>query len=269
MESEKRETLNVFQLLTTILALILPIVQFFFNFAIDQDDSVFLFQNYFIVTSIIAAVLSYVFIIAYSNVVYFEIPLNVWQHRKYLTFLNKTNPTYFTTDEVRSYIQSNGVERRPYYIIPQNVYTPLAIILTIVLGIFLYLGIMHSGTDGVSKVTIFTQMITYVLSIALLTVTLAVFYINQNNRIKYEKAERLKFKKLLDIAFTNDAISEYPEISFIAQEPLFQNNALLTLFKCNEVYYKIISDSEVRLLKSVERYNSLEELYNSLSGVNG
>lgn len=264
MKGEQPNSLGIFQLLTTILALLLPILQFFFKFAIDEGDGLFLFKDYFIATSIIAATLSYVFIIAYNNMYYFEIPIVPKRHRKYRQFLNNTNSSYFDAEHIRDYVNKNGVVDRPFYFNNHNIHTPISLMLAFAFCLFLYLGLMYSDTENVSKSIIFAQIITYIISVALLTMALAVFYINQSNRNRYERAESRRFKKLLGIAFDNQAIDEFPNISFIAQEPL-PSGDYLTLLKSNETYYKMVTDGDIRRIKLVERYNKLDDLYASLA----
>jgi predicted membrane protein len=123
---------NQFQLFGTFLAFLLPILQFFFTFLPASAKNLFLIRDYFLFVSIATALFSYILILVFKNVIWFQVPLKPKKHRKYEEFQKKTSPSTYSEEEIRQYIRSlKSQPRKPYYITQENAYLVLIPLLLI------------------------------------------------------------------------------------------------------------------------------------------
>lgn len=252
-----------FQIFSTLLAFLLPVLQFFFNFLPSQSRGLFLAGHSFLTLSVIAAVFSYILIIAFKSTLWFEVPINYFKHMRYRSFLRRTDQNIFSFDEVQQYRRENQVDK-PFYLTPANLYLLTIPMLLAFLVIFLWIGIYYPSST-INTLQLW-QSVDYILLVAVATLTLAAFYINASNRSRFDSIQQRKFGKILELAYKNRAFAELPNILFIAQmnfQAITQFD-LLTIAKVNETYYKIVSDSDAKVLHFVEPYPTLEDLVTSI-----
>jgi|GEM_PF-2120580 len=240
---------NGFQTFSTILALLLPIVQFFFNFLPTQSKSVFLIQDYFLVVSIIAGVFAYILIIAFKNTPWFQFAPNRKKEREYKHFLKLIDTAVYNEDEIKKNTK-NHQKDAPYYVNPSNVYYILIPFLLILMLAFLGLGLFFRGST--SPTLIFLQAIAYVLLVSLTSLTLGAFYINDSNRRRHEAINKEKYRRVLQLLFDSKALQEFPVIEFVGQGSL-QMGQLTTIVRVNgQREYQVNTDFEAGVLQTVQ-----------------
>jgi hypothetical protein len=247
MDSDSRN--STFQNFSTLLALLLPILQLFFKFLPEQSKNIFLIKDYFLVISIISAIFAYLLIIGFKNTVWFQFTFNRKQDKKYKEYLSKINSTVYNQDEIRENTKKYFAQT-PYYINSGNVYYLLIPVVLILMIVFLWLGLMFS--KGPSTGVIFAQAITYILLVALTSLTLAAFYINDSNNRKREAIKKEKYKRVVQLLYESRALPEFPVVEFLGQGQL-TFDTLTTVVKVNQgKVYKVDSDADAGILHTVE-----------------
>lgn len=251
MQDLRNSTGSAFQTFSTLLALLLPVIQVFFSFLPKESKNIFLIQDYLFVVSVIAGIISYVLIIAFKNTSYFQVTLSFTKQKRYTEFLAKTDVN--TNDEKDIKKALKNPQARPFYITPHNIYYALIPTLTIFLLTFLGLGIAYASTEN--KVLQLIQAFCYIFSVALTSLTLAVFYINESNRLNYEFKEANKYRKVIELLIANDAMPNYPSIEFLAQKSEGFDNVLTYIFINKTQVYEITTNADINSLKQVILYN--------------
>jgi hypothetical protein len=240
---------NTFQTFSTLLALLLPLVQFFFNFIPDQTQTIFLIKDQFLVVSVIAALFAYLLIIAFKNTIWFRFAFNRWKHKKYQNYTHLIDPNVYDEDEIKKAVKAKRVDP-PFYLEPTNAYYVLIPTVFVLMIIFLGLGLFFQNTTN--TLLIYLQALTYILLVSLTSLTLAAFYINDTNRRKRENINKEKYSRVLQLLFDNHALEEYPNIEFLGQGQL-DFNSLNTVIRVNgEKAYNIKTDTEANVLQFVE-----------------
>ncbi len=260
MTQKNEDGINAFQTFSTLLALLLPILQFFFGFLPQSAQSVFIIEQILLPVSIIAALFSYLLIIAFKNTTWFRIPFNKKKHKEYQDFQNEINYLRSYEDEVKREQKAKQLVRNPksepFYLTPLNVYVVLLPLLLFNMLLFLGIGIF-GNTD--SKLLVLIQSVAYIFSISLASLTLAVFYINETNRKNQQQLNRYKYQKILQLLYDNNSLPEFPNIEFLAQ-----NDTDFTLLKTyiqvnNKAIYEVTTDNNGDILKQVLRQNNTED----------
>lgn len=254
MKNGNDEGFNAFQTFSTLLALLLPIVQFFFNTLSSSTPKVIVFGDLLGVVSIIAGVVSYLLIIAFKNMTWFKVTFRFRAHRSYQKYSDEVALVSREEDESKRNTLAKGllkkVKHPPFYLTPLNIYYLLIPLLATCILSFLAFGIFNEATK--EKLPIFLQSITYIFSIALTSLTLAVFYINETNLRNEQRLNREKYKKIIQLLFDNNSIPEFPNIQFVAQIPKSDYSELATYIKVNShTIYEVTTDARGDILKQV------------------
>ena len=248
MQSDRTGS-NSFQTFSTLLALLLPVVQFFFNFLPKQSKTIFLIENQFFVVSVIAGIFAYLLIIAFKNTVWFQVAFNRRKHHRYQEFTRLTDPNTYAEDEIKKTIKNKRVEP-PFYLNSANVYYVLIPVVFVLMICFFGLGLFFQGTTN--NFLIFTQALTYILLVGLTSLTLAAFYINDTNRRRNETVNKEKYRRVVQLLFDSHALGEFPAIEFVGQGTL-QVGSLTTIVKVNgQKTYRVNTDFEAGVLQTVE-----------------
>lgn len=250
MSVQNDEAPNGFQTFSTILALLLPVVQFFFNFLPSQSQSIFLIQPYFLVVSIIAGIFAYLLIIAFKNTVWFSVALNRKKNREYKSYLRLIDRNVYTEDEIKANVKKHYKEA-PFSIMPANIYYVLIpVIFVLVLG-FLAIGLFYHGSTN--PALIFIQAIFYIMLVTLTSLTLGAFYINDSNNRRREAVNKDKYRRVQQLLFENRALGEFPVIEFVGQGSL-EMGTLSTIIRVNgQKVYLIKTDPDAGILQTVEQ----------------
>lgn len=243
---------GAFQTFSTLLALLLPVLQVFFSFLPDGSNSIFLISEYLLVISIIAGILSYVLIIAFKNTAFFEFTFARKRKKEYKEFLVKTDVR--SNDEADIKKAYKKPVERPFYITPHNVYFLLIPALVLLLLLFLSLGIIFEGTNN--QWIILIQAVVYILSVAITTLTLAVFYINESNRVKYDSKESNKYKRVIELLIENDSLPGAPNIRFVAQKSETYDSLQTYILVNEKDIFEVTTDNNISSLRQVLPYNA-------------
>jgi hypothetical protein len=260
-DKNEPSSVNIFQTLTTLLAVLLPVLQLLIgtlpsnNSSGTSNNPIILFDAYFTPVSVIAGILAYVFIIAYKNTIYFEFNLNPWKKKHNAEIASEINYVRGTeSDNEKAYLQVLKLSNqyKPEIIIsPRNVYYLLIPILFFTLIPFLIVGMMTVDVEQISKFWITVQAILYIFSISVVTLLLATFYINETNRMKRERADKEKPHRLKQLLFETNGLSEFPNIEIVSQD--VSDNSLASRIRVNSLQdYLILTDSDATVLKSVK-----------------
>jgi len=250
---DSSDGVNGFQTFSTFLALLLPVLQVFFNFLPASSQNVFVIKNILIPVSVIAGIFSYILIIAFKNINAFSIPFNIPKHRAYLLFQDHINYLKNETDEVKREAQAKLLfktpKRAPFYLTALNVYYALIPLLMFFVFVFLAIGIFEP--QSTNKWLILIQAISYIFTVALTSLTLAVFYINESNRKNWQKQNRNRYQKIIQLLFDSNSLPELPKIEFVAQNDL-DFTALNTYIRINDkTVYQVTTDTNGDVLKQV------------------
>lgn len=251
MDSSKGSP-NGFQALSTVLALLLPVIQFFFNFLPTQSKSIFLIQNYFLIVSIIAALFAYLLIIAYKNTIWFQYAPNRKKNRNFKSFQKLVNSAVYNEEEIK-YNTKKYQKDAPYYITPANVYYVLIPFVFALMLIFLAMGLFFQGSS--KPLLIFTQSLIYIMLVALTSLTLGAFYINDSNRRRTESINKEKYRRVVQLLFDGHALKEFPIIEFVGQGSLSLGTLTTIVRVDNGATYQVVTDFEAGVLQTVEPIN--------------
>ncbi len=240
---------NSFQNFSTVLALLLPVLQVFFKFLPEQSKSIFLIKDYFLIVSIVSAVFAYLLIIGFKNTVYFQFTFNRKRNRKYKKYLNKIDTSIYNDEEVRENTKKYYSEP-PYWINSGNIYYLLIPVLLILILLFLGIGLFFKNEPN--NLLIFTQMICYILLVALTSLTLAAFYINDSNNKKRETIKKEKYRRITQLLYETRALPEFPIIEFIGQGQLTFDTLTTVIKVNNDKVYRVESDTDAGVLNLIE-----------------
>lgn len=191
-------------------------------------------------------------IIAFKNTTYFEFTFWWRQHKKYKKFQHKTNQLVFSQPEILNTVKNDWVDRPPY-ITPLNVYyllLPLDIILFLS---FLALGFFYANTQ--EPTLAFAQATIYVFLIALTSLTLGVFYINEINRNKREAIEQEKWERVRQLLYSSQAIPEIPQLEFVAHPPSSYDVLETILRVADDRYYIVSTDRNATKMQEISPYD--------------
>jgi sensor histidine kinase YesM len=245
---------NAFQTFSTLLALLIPILQFFFSFLPDSSQNIFVFNKILIPVSIIAGVFSYLLIIAFKNTTWFKIAFNRTKHREYDEFEDQIKVVQAEPDVTKRESQAKQLlknqKKPPFYLTPLNIYYLLIPLLLIFIMVFLALGVFYANTTN--RLVILIQSISYVLTVAFTSLTLAVFYINETNRKNAQELNRSKYQKIIQLLFDSNSLPHLPRIEFVAQVSPQDSTDLKTYIRVNNaLVYEIITDQDGDILRQV------------------
>lgn len=248
------EQINAFQTFSTLLALLLPVLQLFFNFLPSSAQNIFVIKDILIPVTIIAGIFSYLLIIAFKNTTWFNIAFNRKKNKEYTDFQDQISYILQNeSDEIKRETEARKLLRSPkkppFYLNPLNIYILLIPLLLLFILIFLAVGIFGVGTEN--RLLILTQSVSYILSVALTSLTLAAFYINETNRKNKLQLDKDKYQKIIQLLFDNNSLPEFPKIEFVAQNSS-DLNALRTYIKVNDkIVYEITTDLDGNILRQV------------------
>lgn len=247
------DQINAFQTFSTLLALLLPVLQLFFNFLPSSTQNIFVIKDILIPVTIVAGVFSYLLIIAFKNTTWFNIAFNRKKNKEYNDFQDQISYLQNEPDEIKRETEARKLlkspKKAPFYLNPLNIYILLIPLLLFFILIFLGVGIFSESTEN--KALILIQSVSYILSVALTSLTLAVFYINETNRKNQLKLDRDKYQRIVQLLFDNNSLPEFPKIEFVAQNN-FDMNALRTYIKVNDkIIYEITTDPDGNILRQV------------------
>jgi hypothetical protein len=100
--------------------------------------------------------------------------------------------------------------------------------------------------------------------VALTVLTLAIYYVRDSNKRKFEEQEQKRVEDVKRLAYENNAFDEIPKISLIAQVPFHAVGQYLTILKVNSRFYKVTTDPNMQKILQVEGFDQLDALYNSI-----
>lgn len=258
-----------FQFISSILGLLLPILQIFFQFIPENGNSIFLFDQYFLIVSVFAAIVSYMLILIVRTYPWFQIPL-FWQlkkQEKYNLHIARLDSHLYEPEVIREYLKSNPYVERPFYFKNENIFLLLVPIVLISFTVFFYLGLSYSKPfDDV--LPIFAQSIAYIVLIAFTTLTLGIYHIREANLKNHTNKEKRRVDDALLLAQKYNSFEELPQISLSAQWTSNDSSSINSfVFKVNKRYYKITTDMHVNKILSSQGYDSYQDLIDGKGSV--
>ena len=240
---------NGFQAFSTLLALLLPVIQFFFNFLPTKSQGIFLIQPYFLIISIIAAISAYLLIIAYKYTPWFRFPLNIKKNKAFKEYQKLIDPEIYAEDEIKKNKKKYQVDQ-PFYVEPSNIYYILIPLVFILSLCFLSIGFFFTGSAR--DMLVFMQATLYIMLVSFTSLTLGAFYINDSNIRKNERDNKEKYHRVVQLLFESRGLEEFPVIEFLGQGSL-QLGSLTTIIRVNgSKTYKVNTDYVAGVLQTVE-----------------
>ena len=109
------------------------------------------------------------------------------------------------------------------------------------------------------------QAISYIGIIALSALTLAIYYIKDENNKNYMLSERHRISKVVRLTEITNAFTEYPTVRLIAQ---YEQGGFIKqyvfLFSVESAFYRVVTDYNVDKIMSIERFEQYNQLINAI-----
>jgi len=195
---------------TKIVAILLPVSQFFVQYLPASLSSVFLAGSpAFVFVSVIvllACASSWLILTAYT---YFELPFNISKHRKYMKAQQELE------EENRPGIGSAPAPTpdvaKPFYLTPNNLQVIALLVATAAGLVFVITGTI-ADKSNTSAVVI--QLVTYVLAVVGYFLVLIIFSERRKSVDSFNKVEASRFQIAISRAIEGQAFSEFPVVSY-------------------------------------------------------
>lgn len=223
--------------ITKILALLLPISQFFLQYLPASFTSIYLGKENFLVVSIIVLLICISLWLTLISQPTFAIPLNIKKHHKYQKELEKsTSETPSSiTQQVEAKSDTESQLKRPFYIDQNNIQSLSLVMALISSCAFLWIGINKSPTN---EIWVSTQALFYILGIAGFFIVLVVYTLRKRNVEMFNKLEANRPSNAINKAIEGRSFDNFPTVNYIGmttwQDP---NNNQIT----HVVYVRVAS----------------------------
>lgn len=259
------------QLFTTVLAYSLPLLQFFFGQLTSTVKNLFLFQSYFVVVSVFTAIVSYVMITVLRARYWFSIIPMQWRRKKRVNEWNTyTNPSIYTTEEIKEYQHSHKPPKKLWNIDANNVIP--AVFLPCILigfGVFVWLGITYGGgshefviNNSQDAVNVLVQAAAYTSFIVFAVLSFAHQYYREAGMRSYNEKISNKYEKMIKLARHRDVFKEQKKISLITQKSAVigdPNAYIIFIVEVDKDNFVIITDSEIDTIIAVKKFDDLSD----------
>lgn len=260
------------QSLSSIFAVLIPIIQLFLPY-IDklppEIQGIYVDSTHFFAVSIITAILSYIFIIAYKTNPYFTLTLPFQQGRQaardayrerlqllYSIATTNSEENATPTESLTKIIKEvNETEPKKVYEISSSKFVSRGVTLLVFSSsVFLAIGISHA-TGSIAS---FLQAISYITSIIMAVLILTIYRDKVILNKEWKENEKNKNKKAMQLAIDHNSIDDYPkpEVKFISS--FFGEGFpgdLHTWVQFDTKKYEIITDSNAEKLIKVTEIN--------------
>lgn len=261
---------NSSQLITTILAYTLPLLQFFFGQLTDTVQNLFLFKHYFVVVSVFTAIVSYVMITVLKARSWFDISLLQWRRKKRLReWLVYTNSSVYANDEIKAYQDKHKPPLPLRSIKPDNVIQVVFLPgLLIGFAVFIILGLQYGGTPDfainnagdVAKLV--AQAMAYAAFLVFAVLSFAHQYIRDAGARAYKQELSNKYEKAIELARKRDVFKELRQISLVTQKSVEMGDPtslIAFIVAVDEGYYVLVTDSNIDTIIIVKEFSELAE----------
>lgn len=203
-----------------VLALLLPVSQFFLRYLPDSLKSIFVAPNFFLPVSILVLLVCGAIWLVLLGHPYFQIPFNPTKHRNYQDKLNKYQAKINGLPE--SGAKPKGVPpsetEKPFYLVPDNIQI-IALMIAIAFGlIFLSIGI--TAGPHVAHALQFLQCTSYIFMIAMFFVVLMAYSESRKNVSNYNSTEAMRYQNAINQAIEGRAFAGFPTVRYIGMEQL-------------------------------------------------
>lgn len=255
---EQGTTKNSFLLdATSVLAILLPILQITFVYLPESLKNIYLQQNAFLGVSLVTLLLSYVAIVAYKARPWFTFVFpfhkkkmeeyNAWQQKMYQasSAMNFVNGEQASVKKIEKFLK--GLERktvsRPFQINSENRIGILMIILFANSILFLVLGLSKASGWWATL-----QSISYFFLIIFAVLVLVIYRDTTNNNKRFNENLKKRSEKAINLAINNNCFTPRPTVKFISTHggEGINNNFVRVEFENEQ--YEICTDSEANKL---------------------
>jgi hypothetical protein len=261
---------NRLQYLTTILAYTLPVLQFLYALLNSTQREIFLFSKYFVVVSVIAAIICYILILMLKTNPYIQYtPFQSNRKDKYREWEQRTNRYVFLYNkkDVDEYLKNHIEPKRPFVLNQDNI-TPRVLLplLSANFLLFLILGLVSAGFRGghPTLTATFTviQATSYLMIIGVAVLSFSLFYYRSKNQHNFTANEATTYDKALKLARANNTFAELQSTSLIAQKVLRSdplNNLNVFVIQVGVKYFIFATNLEITKAILVIPCNTIEE----------
>jgi len=210
---------------TSLIAILLPIIQLSFVYLPSSLKGIYLQQDLFLGVSLVTLIMSYIVIVAYKSKPYFVISspfhkkkmnvYNDWQQGRYeastaIKSVGSENPS---AKKIKIFLESlNGKPlQRPFQIDSENRLSILISLLMINALMFLVVGL-----QGSTGWLLTLQSINYFFIIIFSVLVLVIYRDTTNNSRRYEDELRHNTTRAIELAILNNCFIPQPQIKFIS-----------------------------------------------------
>lgn len=239
--------------ITSLFAVLLPFIQFAFQWLPERISILFIDKNIFFFTSLITLLLSIFIILIYESNPYlrFRNPFSKKKREEYSQYLKNTDPRIHKP-EVISRVK---VVTPPLEITGRLIASVLILVIFIASLLFIWLGMNYGGLDTVHPVIPFIQAFIYMLIFTSSVFILMSYALESYGKNRLELIRKTRINKAINLAKEHDSFSESPRvIFFFAKDNLntFPQQFIVEVF-IDRNHYRIVTDHDAEVLYAVYR----------------
>jgi len=222
------------------LGVVLPFLQFFFNQLPEEIRKIYVQQETFLVTSIVALLFSIFIMLAYRSYPHFNIPLN---KKKYYTWL--INRAKKNTDD-------RGFQKEPFKFTPSNVAGGCMALFLLIAYFFIFIGLSYTPSTITPVFSAF-QSLSYILIITMTVYLLSHFAYKEGSAKTWEYIIENRIQSVINLAISHNGFDEYPNPKFISLIENVNNDPskIAVRVKIREKDYIIVAGVKGEILYNV------------------
>lgn len=233
------------------ISMLLPVLQFFYQWLPSNLSGIFLGQDIFFFVSVITLILSLLVIFWYRATPYFRWlpPWKAKDQKEYSQFLRDTDPRLHTPEEIK---------KVKTVVPPPEVTAPfvaaLAIPVVFILGIaFVWIGLANQVNPPVWLQAIQSSL--YVLTIVLCAFSATHYYLALEGQKEWKWTNQTKIQRAIQLAIENNGFPEMPRIDYLASgepQPMTFPPVFYVVVNVKGRRYSIKTDQRAEILMSVD-----------------
>lgn len=233
-------------------SMLLPIIQFFYQWLPDNLSGVFLGKQIFFYVSIITLIISLLVIFWYKSNPFFNF-VPFWkkeEQRKYLEYLKQVDPQINKSEDIKNIpVVSPPFAFTSSWLASASI--PIVFIFTV---LFIWIGISNqSNTQASINLKVF-QASLYSLSVIMATFSATHFYFIFENQKDWAWSNQTKIQRTIQLAIENNGLPEFPKVNYVQSWDGSGFPAYFTVqVKVQKKIYNLVTDQRAEVLKGVFR----------------
>ena len=249
MLDDSNQRTDFIKFVSSLVAVALPILQFFFTLLPAQTTNLFLGRDVFGFVSAATFAFTFIAFIAYKSNPGFQFAFNREKKRQYDNFIQAlSQDPAIVNDPTHQPVEP------PYTISRINIRSYLIAVLTLGFVAFLSLGLSYQHAKLAPVWAVVAQSVAYIGAIVAAALVLVIYYLDDTAIKDHERRQAGKIQSAISLAIKHNALPGIPGVQFL--QSVERNNVypgeFYVLVKIEHKEYLIVTDYNAQVLNRVD-----------------